>query len=245
MVLNTLNGLPWALQAYRPQLAPTVVQHLQEVSAACPPGAAGSLPPPHGALAGGDSSERLVVPDAVCAKEAVYAAMGTGAYELHDYVDFTPWFRTTLLQVGKACCLSVDCCITPLRERWRWLMCWTQTTRQVGCAVGWDVNWHIAASSESPAGGCVTLPAACSGAVGGAGLMSGLPACSGRFAAGSHPGLAGELGRIWQCCYKLRGLKLHVFSQIMDWRMLEAPTGLMKWQAAVEERQAAQMTGLW
>lgn len=86
------------LEAYRSQLAPTVVQHLQDVSAACPPGAAGSLPPPHGAPAGGDSGERLVVPDAARAKEAVYAAMGTGAYELHDYMDFTPWFRTTLLQ---------------------------------------------------------------------------------------------------------------------------------------------------
>ena len=99
LVTNTLAALQCALQAYRSQLAPTVVQHLQDVSAACPPGAAGSLPPPHGAPAGGDSGERLVVPDAVRAKEAVYAAMGTGAYELHDYMDFTPWFRTTLLQV--------------------------------------------------------------------------------------------------------------------------------------------------
>lgn len=99
LVTNILAALQCALQAYRSQLAPTVVQHLQDVSAACPPGAAGSLPPPHGAPAGGDSGERLVVPDAVRAKEAVYAAMGTGAYELHDYMDFTPWFRTTLLQV--------------------------------------------------------------------------------------------------------------------------------------------------
>ena len=115
--MNTLKALWCALQAYRLQLAPTVVQHLQEVSAACPPGAAGSLPPPHSVLAGGDSSERLVVPDAVRAKEAVYAAMGTGAYELHDYVDFTPWFRTTLLQVREACFLSVACCITQLQGR--------------------------------------------------------------------------------------------------------------------------------
>ena len=99
-----------------------MVQHLQEVSAACPAGAAGSLPPPHGAPAGGDSSERLVVPDALRAKEAVYAAMGTGAYELHDYVDFTPWFRTTLLQVRESWFPSGLLQYTSAGKR-RWRLC--------------------------------------------------------------------------------------------------------------------------
>ena len=139
-VLDNVKALQCALQAYRLQLAPTVVQHLQEVSAACPPGAAGSLPPPHSAPAGGDSSERLVVPDAVRAKEAVYAAMGTGAYELHDYVDFTPWFRTTLLQVRVVCLLSVDCCSTLLQERGGALVLSPDDAMAGGLRCGRDVS---------------------------------------------------------------------------------------------------------
>lgn len=30
-------------------------------------------------------------------KEAVYGAVGTGSYEMHDYVDFEPWFQNHLL----------------------------------------------------------------------------------------------------------------------------------------------------
>lgn len=36
---------------------------------------------------------------AVLTKEAALAAMGVGAYELHDYVDFSSWFASTLLPV--------------------------------------------------------------------------------------------------------------------------------------------------
>ena len=32
-------------------------------------------------------------------KEAVYNAVGVAAYELHDYVDWDPWFRGALVQV--------------------------------------------------------------------------------------------------------------------------------------------------
>ena len=45
-------------------------------------------------------------------------------------------------------------------------------------------------------------------AAGGAGSMSGLLACSSRFAAGSNLRLACKLGCFCQCCYKLWGLKL-------------------------------------
>ncbi len=39
------------------------------------------------------------IPAAVLAKEAAYNAVGVGAYELHDYIDFGSWFNTALLQV--------------------------------------------------------------------------------------------------------------------------------------------------
>lgn len=38
-------------------------------------------------------------PAAVLAKEAVYDAVCIGAFELHDYIDFSSWFRTALLAV--------------------------------------------------------------------------------------------------------------------------------------------------
>ena len=41
-------------------------------------------------------------PAAVLAKEAVYNAVSVGAFELHDYVDFSSWFRTALLAVRGA-----------------------------------------------------------------------------------------------------------------------------------------------
>ena len=61
---------------------------LQSASAACPPG---SVPAGGSAVAG--------VPSAVLAKEAVYNAVGVGAWELHDYIDFSSWFRSALLLV--------------------------------------------------------------------------------------------------------------------------------------------------
>ena len=64
---------------------------LREAEAACPAGSASQL-----------AGERSAgVPEPVLHKDAVYAAVGTGQYELHDYIDFTPWFRSTLLQVGR------------------------------------------------------------------------------------------------------------------------------------------------
>lgn len=40
------------------------------------------------------------VPQALLAKEAAYNAVAVGAYELHDYLQFTPWLRSTLLPVS-------------------------------------------------------------------------------------------------------------------------------------------------
>lgn len=61
---------------------------LARAADACPPGAAAGLPGPR--VEG--------VPAAVLAKEAVYAAAAATSYDLHDYVDFGPWFRGSLLQ---------------------------------------------------------------------------------------------------------------------------------------------------
>ena len=61
---------------------------LQAASGACPPGNG----PPGGPALGGVSAAAL-------AKEAVYCAIGVGAWELHDYIDFSPWFRSALLLV--------------------------------------------------------------------------------------------------------------------------------------------------
>ena len=67
---------------------------LQAASAACPPGVAptanGSAP-----------AAPLGVPAPCLAKEAGYNAIGVGAWELHDYIDFSSWFRNALLAVRK------------------------------------------------------------------------------------------------------------------------------------------------
>jgi hypothetical protein len=63
-------------------VAPVVVQLLRAAGEACPPGAPAQL------AAGGGPALRGV-PAAVLAKEAAYQAVSAGAYELHDYLDFT------------------------------------------------------------------------------------------------------------------------------------------------------------
>ena len=65
-----------------------LVNMLAEAAEACPPGAAAGLLGPR--VEG--------VPAAALAKEAVYAAAAVAAYDLHDYIDFAPWFRGALLQ---------------------------------------------------------------------------------------------------------------------------------------------------
>ena len=90
------------LQAYRAQLAPAVVQMLAAASEACPPGAPSRM----GLQNGNASSNTAGIPPAVLHKEAVYAAVGTGAYDLYDFIDFQPWLQTTLVQVEQfpSCC---------------------------------------------------------------------------------------------------------------------------------------------
>ncbi|KAL3137934.1 hypothetical protein ABBQ38_005181 [Trebouxia sp. C0009 RCD-2024] len=82
------------LQAYRAELAPAVVQMLATASEGCPPGAPSRL------AAQNSSAPNLTagIPAAVLHKEAVYAAVGTGAYDLFDFIDFQPWLRGTLVQ---------------------------------------------------------------------------------------------------------------------------------------------------
>ncbi|DBA79077.1 hypothetical protein WJX77_002150 [Trebouxia sp. C0004] len=81
------------LQAYRAELAPAVVGMLAAASEACPPGAPSRMASQNGA-----ASMSPAIPAAVLHKEAIYAAVGTGAYELHDFIDYQPWLRTTLVQ---------------------------------------------------------------------------------------------------------------------------------------------------
>lgn len=69
---------------------------LAAASEACPPGA-----PSRMALQNGNAPNHTAgIPPAVLHKEAIYAAVGTGAYDLYDFIDFQPWLRTTLVQVG-------------------------------------------------------------------------------------------------------------------------------------------------
>ncbi len=83
------------LQAYRAELAPAVVSMLAAASKACPPGA-----PSRMATQNGSANSVAAIPAAVLHKDAIYAAVGTGAYELHDFIDFQPWLRTTLVQAS-------------------------------------------------------------------------------------------------------------------------------------------------
>ena len=69
---------------------------LAAASEACPPGA-----PARMATQNGAASTSTAIPAAVLHKEAIYAAVGTGAYELHDFIDYQPWLRTTLVQVNQ------------------------------------------------------------------------------------------------------------------------------------------------
>ncbi len=70
-----------------------MMELLTSTSEACP---AGSASMQQGQRIGG-------VPAAGLAKEAAYNAVGVGAYELHDYIDFMLWFNTALLQVTFCC----------------------------------------------------------------------------------------------------------------------------------------------
>ncbi|KAG2446835.1 hypothetical protein HYH02_008395 [Chlamydomonas schloesseri] len=92
------------LQAYREVLGPAVASLLPAVAAAAPPGVpADSLP-----------GERVAgVPLALLYKDAVYAALAAGAYELHDYLDYGAWLTGSLLtELSDTCAAN-----KPLRRR--------------------------------------------------------------------------------------------------------------------------------
>ena len=88
------------LQAYRAELAPAVLSMLASASEACPVGAPSRMVLQNGSATNSSSSGTESVPAAVLHKEAIYAAVGTGAYELHDFVDYQPWLKTTLVQAS-------------------------------------------------------------------------------------------------------------------------------------------------
>ena len=73
---------------------------LAAASEGCPPGAPSRLALQNGTA--GSSTTIAGIPAAVLHKEAVYAAVGTGAYDLHDFIDFQPWLRSTLVQVSES-----------------------------------------------------------------------------------------------------------------------------------------------
>lgn len=95
------------LQAYRAELAPAVMQMLAAASEGCPLGAPSRLAMQNGTAGSSSSSGSIgFIPAAVLHKEAVYAAVGTGAYDLHDFIDFQPWLRSTLVQVSATSALA-------------------------------------------------------------------------------------------------------------------------------------------
>ena len=78
-----------AWQGNRDALAPIVLRSLEAATAACQPDASGALPSP--------SQEG--VPLAVLHKEAAYNAVGVGAYQLHDLINYNDWLHGSLLPV--------------------------------------------------------------------------------------------------------------------------------------------------
>lgn len=94
-------------QGNREAVAPVVVQLLGGAAEACPPGAPARL------AASGATGAVRGVPAAALAKEAVYQLVAAGAYELHDYVDFTSFLHSSLLaEMGDASAPA-----RPLRRR--------------------------------------------------------------------------------------------------------------------------------
>lgn len=105
------------VQAFRPELGPSIASLLPAALAACPPGTSGSNTNNNANLntsgsqsqgscsflgvfsSGGGASTVHGVPAALLAKDAVYAALAAGAYELHDYVNFRDWLQGALLAV--------------------------------------------------------------------------------------------------------------------------------------------------
>ncbi|GMH34265.1 hypothetical protein BSKO_02099 [Bryopsis sp. KO-2023] len=75
------------LKGYRELLGPTVMSALETVSSRCPVGVVPT-----------DQAEIGGIPGTVLEKEAVYHAVAVGSYDLYDYVNFSSWYRSTLVQ---------------------------------------------------------------------------------------------------------------------------------------------------
>ena len=86
-------------QEHRQQLAPVLVAMLRSSEEACPAGRASAAP--------GPSTEHI--PAAVLAKEAVYNAVGTCSYDLHDFLDLRSWLRNALAAVCAALWRARSC----------------------------------------------------------------------------------------------------------------------------------------
>ena len=89
MCVMIKQAMSCALQGNRNVLAPIVLGSLDAATAACQPDASGALP--------GPSQEGI--PLAVLHKEAAYNAVGVGAYQLHDLINYTDWLHGSLLPV--------------------------------------------------------------------------------------------------------------------------------------------------
>lgn len=76
------------MQAFREQLCPAVVSALETVSTHCPVGVVPANPSEPGAIC-----------EPVLEKEAVYHSVAVAAYDLYDYIEFSSWCNSTLLQV--------------------------------------------------------------------------------------------------------------------------------------------------
>lgn len=95
------HSSPTYTQEHKAILAPLIANLLHQAHAACP-----SHLPTNSASAAVTAAEL----QAVLAKEAVMGAVAVGVYELQEHVQFTPWLRSALLQVGvkrKRVCVCV------------------------------------------------------------------------------------------------------------------------------------------
>ena len=105
MAWRKSEGAVLLVQDDREGVAPVIVDLLKAKSEACPPGSA----------AGQQGQHIGHIPATVLAKEAVYNALGVGAYDLHDYIDFKQWLQTALLQVHSTLCPQLNSMHTALK----------------------------------------------------------------------------------------------------------------------------------
>ena len=94
-----------------------MVAMLKGAEEACPAGHAASLPGPR----------TEGVPSLVLAKEGIYNAVGTCAYDLHDFFDFPSWFRSALSLVPSSTARPASPLLAQ-RKIWDRLYCLPQSS---------------------------------------------------------------------------------------------------------------------